>query len=390
MWNKKFFSATDEDIMNGKASDVYFSLNKKFINENKEIIAEITSSSSEKWIVFSGLAEILNLLEGKDVSVNAIEEGVTIPLRDAKKIPIPFIQISGKYREIMEFETAILGMICQSTGISTESGKVFRECRGKPFFSFGIRRMHPSISPMIDRAAYIGGASGVSGILGAKLTGTDPVGTMPHSAALIMGEEKAWEFIVNNMPKGRRVILIDTFGDEKFKAIEAAEKFPDIDYIRLDTPSSRRGNFPNIIREVRWELDLRGHENVKIMVSGGIRVEQIPELIDAGVEAFGIGTSISSAKSIDFGMDIVEVEGINITKRGKFSGKKKVFRCEECGKVYVLPEKSEIPVCHDNKMNLILKEKLKNGKKVDEPEVGQIRKKAIQEIYKYSKLYDSL
>src|SRR5436309_9975923 len=29
---------------------------------------------------------------------------------------------------------------------------------------------------------------------------------------------------------------------------------------RLDTPSSRRGDFLRILQEVRWELDLRGHQ----------------------------------------------------------------------------------------------------------------------------------
>lgn len=39
--------------------------------------------------------------------------------------------------------------------------------------------------------------------------------------------------------------------------------------VRLDTPGSRKGNFAEIIREVRWELDVRGHKKVKIIASGG-------------------------------------------------------------------------------------------------------------------------
>ena len=35
-------------------------------------------------------------------------------------------------------------------------------------------------------------------------------------------------------------------------------------------PSSRRGDFYRILEEVRWELDLRGHNHVKILASGGV------------------------------------------------------------------------------------------------------------------------
>jgi nicotinate phosphoribosyltransferase len=58
-----------------------------------------------------------------------------------------------------------------------------------------------------------------------------------------------------------RVVLIDTFGDEKFEALENAELLKgNIDAVRLDTPSSRRGDMLEIAREVRWEL---GHPRLR-------------------------------------------------------------------------------------------------------------------------------
>lgn len=58
--------------------------------------------------------------------------------------------------------------------------------------------------------------------------------------------------------------------------------------VRLDTPSSRRGNFKRIVEEVRWELDLRGYEHVKIFLSGGLDEESLKELADVA-DAFGVG-----------------------------------------------------------------------------------------------------
>ncbi len=47
-------------------------------------------------------------------------------------------------------------------------------------------------------------------------------------------------------------------------------------------------------------------------------------------DAFGIGTAISGAGILDFSLDIVEIEGKKISKRGKMSGAKKVIRCRNC------------------------------------------------------------
>jgi nicotinate phosphoribosyltransferase len=107
--------------------------------------------------------------------------------------------------------------------------------------------------------------------------------------------------------------------------------------IRLDTPSSRRGDFRNILEEIRWELDIRGYSKVKLVVSGGITEEDINNLKDI-VDSFGIGTTISSAPVIDFALDIVEIEGKPVAKRGKRSGVKKVLRCKSCKEDMVVLE----------------------------------------------------
>ncbi len=382
MKERKFFIATEKEIESGKASDVYFSRNQSLIADNDPIVvAEITSSTSEEWINFTGVREVVELFRTREIDMWAIPEGTVISPKDSLNRNIPFIVLKGKYSKMMELETALLGFICQSSGISTESSKVFLFSYPTPFVSFGIRRMHPGISPMIDRASYIGGASGVSGILGSEVIGIEPSGTMPHSVALTMGEEKAWGYIAKNYKKGSRTLLIDTFGDEKFKAIEAAEMFPNIDYIRLDTPASRRGNMAQIIREVRWELDIRGHKKIGIMVSGGLKKEQLPELREAGANLFGVGTSISSAKAIDFAMDIVEIDGKSMTKRGKLSGMKNIFKCEKCD-FSTIDLFNSHPKCKEHgSLKPLLKKYIENGKLCEDHEpVYLIRERSISAL----------
>jgi nicotinate phosphoribosyltransferase len=209
----------------------------------------------------------------------------------------------------------------------------------KQVISFGARRMHPTIAPLIDRNAYIGGCDGVSVGLGAQLVGIEPSGTMPHALILIMGDTvsatKAFDEVIE--PTVKRVSLIDTFNDEKIEALNVAGALGDRLYaIRLDTPSSRRGDFVEIMREVRWELDLRGYGHVKLFLSGGIDDMDI-ERYNVLADAYGIGTAISNAPVIDFSMDIVEVNGSPLAKRGKMSGSKRVFRCPECFATRVRP-----------------------------------------------------
>lgn len=384
---KVFNSASDEDILSGRASDVYFERSihaAAKVKHEARVSAEFTVSGPlDPWVNFTGLNEVLSILKGKKVDLYAIPEGTIVDPRDSQGTPVPFLRIEGNYDDFGEFETAILGFICQSTGISTYSTRIRDELGDTPYFSFGIRRMHPSISPMIDRAAYIGGADGVSGILGAEIIGTKPIGTMPHALSLIFGDDKAWEMTVRKAGEnGIKTVLIDTYMDEKFAAIKAAEMFPDLDYIRLDTPSSRRGNFASILREVRWELDLRGYNNVKLMVSGGLKLENLKELKEAGADSFGIGTSISSAKPYDFAMDIVELNGIPHTKRGKFSGKKSVLRCDKCRRHLVVPAAKESDTCTcGGKMSNLHQKFISNGEIIKNiPSANDLRNQALKEL----------
>ncbi len=207
--------------------------------------------------------------------------------------------------------------------------------------------MHPSLAPMIERNAFVGGCDEVSVIKSGELIGKDPMGTVPHSLVICIGSTvdalKAFDRVMG--PEINRVALIDTFSDEKFECLNVAEALGDNLYaVRFDTPSSRRGDFLYILEESRWELNLRGFEHVKIFVSGGLEEEDIPRL-NSVVDAYGIGTSISNAPVVDFSMDIVEVNGKPLAKRGKLSGSKSVLRCPKCHKNKVVPLNRNLGNC---------------------------------------------
>lgn len=382
-----FYMANEKDIRNGRVTDVYFERAAKILKAkgiSKHVSMEVRTKglpANREWAVFSGLEEVVELLKDKPVNVRAIPEGTVFAPYD------PVIEIEGNYIDFGSYETEVLGLICQASGIATNSARVKIAADFKPVYSFGARRMHPAIAPMIERSAYIGGCDGVSGVLDAEKIGLKPVGTIPHAFILLVGNTVKSalyfdEIIEKSVP---RVMLIDTFNDEKFEAINVAEALKDRLYgIRFDTPGSRRGNMKQIVKETKWELDLRGYKDVKIMVSGGLDENSVRELKEV-VDLFGVGTYISNSPVVDFAMDIVEIEHKPYAKRGKESGRKTLLRCRNCGERIVSVYPSDMKTCKKcgGRLEELMKPVIKNGKIVSGmPPASRIRDYVIREIKK--------
>ena len=390
-----FHIASDEEIKKGETTDIYFVRTKQILEakglDKIHVVAEITPGELPgglPWGILCGIEEMAKLLEGLPINVYAMPEGSIFHYKDYYGVREPVVRIEGPYGEFCIYETPTLGILCQSSGIATRAARVKKAAGEKPVISFGIRRMHPALSPLIDRAAYIGGFDGVSSLTGAKAAGTKPVGTMPHALIVVFGNQvEAWKAFDEIMPEDvPRIALVDTYYDEKTEAIMAAEALKDRLYgVRLDTPGSRKGDFAEIIREVRWELDIRGYKNVKIFVSGGLNEKKIRVLSEAGADAFGVGTYVSNAPTIDFAMDIVEINGKICAKRGKLGGKKEVWRCPECLTDIVLPAGSQEPKCPKcgGETEQMLKPLIENGKIVARlPKPEEIRRYVLKQLEK--------
>ncbi len=342
-----FHIAGEDEIKAAAISDVYFSHTEKILKQkapDQHVVAEVSLKLLPKnwcWGILSGLEEVAHLLKGLPINVYAMSEGTIF------NIDQPVLYIEGKYLDFLKYETSLLGLLCQASGIATKASRCRKAAGDRIMVSFGARRMHPAIAPMIERNAFIGGCNGVAVTKSADLIHEKPVGTMPHSLILILGDTvkacQAFHEIID--PEIKRVALIDTFCDEKEEAIKVAQKLgQDLFALRLDTPSSRRGNMRQILEEVRWELNLRGFQRVKLFVSGGVDENQILDL-NPVADAYGIGTCISNAPVLDFSFDIIEIEGRPLAKRGKKSGKKQVFHCANCFQNHTVPANSALTSC---------------------------------------------
>jgi nicotinate phosphoribosyltransferase len=313
------------DILSGESADVYFARAEEILSQEGMDPVVAMEVFCRRDAVLCGIDEVKVLLahvfaeDDTDVVVESLSDGDRVAPKEV------VLRIRARYRAFGLYETAILGILAQSTGWATAARECVDAAAPEPIVSFGARHVHPDVTDNLDYAAIVGGCVGASTPAGARLAGLSPTGTMPHSMVLIFGDTvRAAEAFDRHMPpEVPRIILVDTFRDEAEESLRVAEALGDRLYgIRLDTPSERGRVTPELVREVRARLDQAGHGQVKIIVSGGFDPTRIAFFKEAKapVDSFAVGSYISGARPIDFTGDLKEIDGRPIAKRGRIPG----------------------------------------------------------------------
>lgn len=313
------------EILSGATADVYFARANSILDrEGLDPVVTMEVFCREDAIL-CGMGEATNLLG----HVLANEPGVIVEAMQDGDVVTPkevVLRIRARYRAFALYETAMLGMLAQSTGWATAARACVAAAAPQPVISFGARHVHPDITDVLDYAAIVGGCVGASTPAGAALAGLNPTGTMPHSLVLIFGDTvAAAEAFDRDMPPDvPRIVLVDTFKDEAEEALRVANALGDRLYgIRLDTPSERGRVTAALVTEIRARLDQAGFNHVTITVSGGLTPDRIRYFKDEAspVDSFAVGSFISGATPIDFTGDMKEIDGRPIAKRGRIPGR---------------------------------------------------------------------
>lgn len=314
------------EILSGDSADVYFARAATILErEGLDPVVTMELFARQEALI-CGIEEAKNLLghvladaDPAETKIESLDDGDLIGPKEV------VLRIRARYRQIGLYETAILGMLAQSTGWATAARECVDVANPMPVVSFGARHVHPDITDVLDYAAIVGGCVGASTPAGARLAGLSPTGTMPHSLVLIFGDtvEAALAFDRGIGPEVPRIVLVDTFRDEAEEALRVAHALGDKLYgIRLDTPSERGRVTADLVHEVRARLDMEGFGHVKIVVSGGLNPDRIRYFKEAvaPVDSYAVGSYISGATPIDFTCDIKEIDGRPIAKRGRIPG----------------------------------------------------------------------
>ena len=319
--------APSASVLTGDSADVYFARADEILAREGLDPVVVMEVFARQTGILCGIDEAKVLLAhvlgdapaSDEVLVEALDDGDTFDPREV------VLRIRARYRRFGLYETAILGMLSQSTGWATAARACVAAAAPEPVISFGARHVHPAITDTLDYAAIVGGCVGASTPAGARLAGLAPTGTMPHSLVLIFGDtvraaESFDRHLAADVP---RIVLIDTFKDEAEEALRVAHALGDRLYgVRLDTPSERGRVTADLVLEVRARLDQAGFEQVRIIVSGGLDPERIGYFKSAGapVDSYAVGSYISGASPIDFTGDLKQIDGRPIAKRGRIPG----------------------------------------------------------------------
>ncbi|ACI19276.1 nicotinate phosphoribosyltransferase [Dictyoglomus thermophilum] len=371
---KEFLIAKPEEIKSGLNTDAYFLRTEEVLEgmgKNPDVVMELFTKSfpdeNYQFGVVLGIYEVAKLLEGLPVDVYAMDEGeIFFPYE-------PVLQIRGKYKDFARYETTILGFISFMSGIGTKSARVRIAAKDKKIYSFGTRRQHPFLSPVVEYCTYVSGFDGVSNVLGAKYIFKTPVGTMPHALILIIGDEKeaflAFDQYVD--PKVPRIALVDTYGSPTIGAINALEALKEkLSGVRIDSK-----DYAYLIKDIKWEFVRRGFSNVQIFLSGGLDEYEVERFYDYA-DAFGVGTRVANAPVIDFALKIVEVDGNPVAKVGNMPGAKQVHRGNGYSDTIRLFNSELLPGKRP-----LLKPLIREGQIVrDFEEIDSIRKRVLNNI----------
>jgi nicotinate phosphoribosyltransferase len=316
-------------VLSGETADVYFERTRRILAaENLDPVVAMEIFPRED-AVLCGAEEALAYLReilgnGRRLDPDPVVESLRDGDRVSRKEVV--MRITARYQSFGLYETALLGILSQSTGWATAARRIVDLADPVPVIGFGARHVHPSVADQMDYASVVGGCIGASTPAGARLAGLAPTGTMPHALILIFGDTvRALEAFDRHIdPDVPRIALVDTFKDEAEESVRVADALGERLWgVRLDTPSERGRVTADLVKEVRARLDLAGHPHVKIVVSGGLDAERITYFKEAGapVDSFAVGSAISDASPIDFTGDLKEIDGRPIAKRGRIPGR---------------------------------------------------------------------
>lgn len=316
----RLFSASHDEICAGWTTDIYFLKTRDVLRSagrlETPVVAEVFARHGG---VYAGSEEVLRLFRTlpNPPQVESLPEGSAFEPKEV------VMRITGTYESFGLYETVLLGMLASSTGWATAAKECVDAAEGRDVLCFGARHVHPAVASVMERAAKIAGCSAMSCILAAKLCGEEPRGTIPHAAILLMGDTvKLAKLYDAQIPAEEpRIVLVDTFKDEAEETMRVAECLGErLSGVRLDTPGERGGVTPDLVREVRWRLDIAGFRKVKIIATGGLTPDRIRIMNEAGADVYGVGSYITHGAPRDMTMDLKMVDGKPVAKRGRLPG----------------------------------------------------------------------
>lgn len=264
--------------------------------------------------------------------VNALPEGTIFFPHE------PIIQIVAPLDQAQLVESCVVNYLHFQTNIASKAIRCRLVAPNQKLIEFGMRRAHsPEASLYAARASYIAGFDATATVEAGQKFSIPVVGTMSHSYIQAHdSEEQAFLSFANVFPE-HCIFLIDTYDIEK-AAIKVAriahqlkEQGVHVKGVRIDS-----GYLAEQACKVRTILDDANLQEMMIYASGNLDEYKVQSLNEAcaPINAFGIGTHLTTAKDTPVLDCVYKLQAYNRIPKRKYSqskvtlpGQKQIYRC---------------------------------------------------------------
>ena len=307
-------------LITGDTADVYLHRTQRILRNEGLNPVVVMEFSVAKQAVLCGTMEVRALLERVTSEGNrevwAVEESEEV--QDGEVC----LSIHAPYSSFGLYETAICGVLAHATGWATAARELVQAAKGIPVISVGAHNVHPSVAPIMDYAAVVGGCESGSTVLGTKLAGSPPIATVSGALLQLMGEpgKAISAFDRSVAPDVPRVGYVDPRGDVVAQTMEVAQLMKDrLDAVRLARVPGGKPVPTETIKEVREQLDGMGYQHVEIVLSGELSLARIQGLVEAGapINVFHDSSYIAAASPIPFRPNIRTISDRPVPQEGE-------------------------------------------------------------------------
>jgi nicotinate phosphoribosyltransferase len=297
-------------VITGDTADVYLHRTQRVLrNEgiNPTVVMEFSSSSAGTLCGSMEVRAVLSKVTSEgNREIWAVEEGQEIAAGEV------CLQVRAPYSSFGLYETAICGILAHHSGWATAAHELAEAAGNIPVVNVGAHNVHPSVAPVMDYAAVVGGCLSGSTVLGSRLANSPPVATVSGALVQLMGDpvKAMGAFDRAVAPDVQRIAYVDPRKDPAEQAVEVARAMRDhLNSVRIARMPGGRAVDTETLMDVRTKLDAIGARNVSIVLSGRLTPERIRKLLDAGapIDVFHDAGYIAAANPVSFLPNILTI-----------------------------------------------------------------------------------
>jgi nicotinate phosphoribosyltransferase len=205
----------------------------------------------------------------------------------------PILVVDATFAEAVVLETLALSIFNHDCAIASAASRMVTAAGGRPIIEMGSRRTHELAAVAAARAAYLAGFSATSNLRAGLDYRVPTAGTSAHAFTLVHDDERqAFRVQLDALGTGT-TLLVDT--DDVSRAVTAAVDLagPGLGAVRIDS-----GDFAELAREVRAQLDALGATGTRIVITGDLDEHSIAALAPAPVDGYGVGTALVTGSGV--------------------------------------------------------------------------------------------